>query len=94
MSDLRAELAQIKTDLKLRIASEVENAEQNEYRCPHCFGTNLNWLIQGKGKHRKKIPWCFSCHVKMRRKEEHGMIIRELTPDEARAQVLQQFARL
>lgn len=58
--------------------------------CPKCGGTNLNWMVNGKGKHKVKVPWCFRCNVKMATKGNKSFI-RFLRPGEAMNETLKRL---
>ena len=60
---------------------------------PKCGGTNLNWMVQGKGKHKKRVPWCFRCNVKMSSQKD-GKFVRALRPDEGMMEALKKMRGL
>ena len=62
------------------------------YECLRCKETSLNWMVSGKGKHKKKTPWCFRCNMKMHRKgDKQETTIRLLRHDEAMNEVLKKI---
>ena len=70
------------------------SSSESSLVCPKCGETNLNWMVNGKGKHKAKVPWCFRCNMKMSPTGSKDTPIRNLRPHEAMKDALDRLRGL
>lgn len=51
--------------------------DEKQYECPKCHRkwkeSQLNYLVRGKGKHKKKVPWCPHCDLQIFREGDEAL---------------------
>jgi len=80
--DAKTQAERMRARLMPGITGKELPSPETGLACPKCGNTLLNWMVKGKGKHKKTMPWCSRCDVTMTVKGEKRYV-RTLKPGEA-----------
>lgn len=59
----------LRQERMIRVMMPHLTSVEKRYECPKCHTKyregELNFSVKGKGKHKKKVPWCLRCNLQI-----------------------------